>query len=492
MQTFEYDPPDDIVAGPWELTRGIGHSFGHNRIERARHHLSAHDIVALFTEVIAKGGNLLLNIGPAADGTVPDEQAGPLRLAGAWIRRHHDRLAACSPWTTWADARVRYFAAGADDNDSSVLLVVDVGGRGSFDALGADDVEVIRVEDITADDPVDVVGFARSSESLTLPLRTDSHDDLDVAIYRVTYRAAQSAAALFDSEPPRPIPLAPLLDGAAPGSIVRLGDATYEGPVTVPSGGTLCGLGHDRTRIVGSESTSSSVPAAPVSTLDADAHVEHVAIVGGASRSSWAQPVSVSMGGDGAGLLGCRVDGVIEVTARGALLRATQPRRIVALDADRLHVSRCELVGNRWDVGIELRGGNGHHIESNELNDHLCAIRGTGTASSTIRGNEIRGRWWGVHVDLADYAHVHGNRVTETMRAVDIDGGSRAGVDGNSVRDGDSGCVVTDGAADAEVYGNHWDRCRVGLIAWGASNLAHRDNVAIDLDEPDGALISGP
>ncbi len=78
VRTYEYEAPDDIVEGPWELCRGIGASFCHNRAERAEHHMSGFDIVALLTEVVAKGGHLLLNVGPAADGTIPDLQTGPL------------------------------------------------------------------------------------------------------------------------------------------------------------------------------------------------------------------------------------------------------------------------------------------------------------------------------------------------------------------------------------------------------------------------------
>ena len=78
------------------------------------------------------------------------------------------------------------------------------------------------------------------------------------------------------------------------------------------------------------------------------------------------------------------------------------------------------------------------------------------------------------------------------MRAVDLDGGTQAVVDGNAVTDGDSGCIVEDGASHCEVYGNHWDRCRIGLLAWDAVSLHHQDNVSSSLHEADGALITGP
>ena len=74
VRTFEYQAPGGIIDEPWELCRGIGASFCHNRAERAEHHMTGFDIVSLLTDVVAKGGHLLLNIGPAADGTVPELQ----------------------------------------------------------------------------------------------------------------------------------------------------------------------------------------------------------------------------------------------------------------------------------------------------------------------------------------------------------------------------------------------------------------------------------
>ena len=79
-----------------------------------------------------------------------------------------------------------------------------------------------------------------------------------------------------------------------------------------------------------------------------------------------------------------------------------------------------------------------------------------------------------------------------TTRAVDVDGGSQALVDGNAVFDGDSGCVLQRGAAGCQVSGNYWERCRVGLLAWGATGVHEQDNIAIDLHEPDHATITGP
>lgn len=484
VRTFDHDCPDEIVDGPWELSRGIGHGFGHNRAERAEHHMTAGEIVDLYTEVLAKGGNLLLGIGPAADGTIPAMQADPLRAAGAWIQRHDQLLAPCRPWKTWGDRDVRYLDAGDE------VVAIDLTGRGRFDDLTDRRHVVSSVTDIDGEELV----WAQSDAGLAVTPGT-AVDGFVIVVCRVTLSEAPAPDALFTLDHHATIPLAPLLFEARPGDLVQLGGGVYVGPADIPDGVIVRGLGATRTTIRAADpsaSTSPIDPPRPTLTVGRNARVEHLGVSDAASRSSRGACVSIALDEDFATVLGCTLDGIVTVTGDDILLRAITGRGVRAIDADRLHISRCHFRGNRWDLGVELTGGGGHHVESSEFHDHLCAIRLSGTTGSTARGNTISARWWAIHVDHAEDAHVHGNRIRSTMRAVDVDGGSRAVVDGNAVTGGDSGCIVQDGAADCEVYGNHWDTCRIGLLSWNATSVHHQDNVCSDLHDVDGAFVSGP
>jgi alpha-L-fucosidase len=68
--------------------RGIGHCFGHNDAEGPEDHLTGDGLIALFLRVVGAGGNLLINIGPRADGSVPDLQSRPLVALGAFLAAH--------------------------------------------------------------------------------------------------------------------------------------------------------------------------------------------------------------------------------------------------------------------------------------------------------------------------------------------------------------------------------------------------------------------
>jgi alpha-L-fucosidase len=289
---------------------------------------------------------------------------------------------------------------------------------------------------------------------------------------------------LFAPQPRQPIELGPLLRDASPGDIVQLGDGTYLGPITVPAGVIVRGLGAGRTTIDGGGTTAV--------VLQRNARLEHLRAAGGPAGPAWSPSPVVDVQGPYATVLGCRVDGHVVVDADDVVVRATTASGIVARRADRLTVSRCQFSGTGWGVGVELVGGSGHEVDSCEFRDHLCAIRSRETTGTIVRGNNVSARWWGIHLEQTEGAHVYGNFVDHTMRGIDIDGGTQAVIDGNAICDGDSGCIVEWGASDCQVSGNRWERCRIGILSWEVTALHAHDNEAIDLHEPDHAYATGP
>ena len=60
--------------------------FGYNRKEADDSYLSVDELIPLFADVLSRGGNLLLNVGPMADGTIPAPQVDRLRAIGESLR----------------------------------------------------------------------------------------------------------------------------------------------------------------------------------------------------------------------------------------------------------------------------------------------------------------------------------------------------------------------------------------------------------------------
>lgn len=69
----------------WEHCRGLGLSFGINNEELESDYLDKNSLIRLFVKIVTNNGNLLINVGPNADGTINDVQKQRLLDLGAWI-----------------------------------------------------------------------------------------------------------------------------------------------------------------------------------------------------------------------------------------------------------------------------------------------------------------------------------------------------------------------------------------------------------------------
>lgn len=98
FSTPEYTQYDTITTKKWESTRGLGYSFGYNRVERAEHMLSVDQLVDFFVDVASKNGNVLLNIGPRADGSVSKLQTDRILGLGKWLAKNGEGIYGTRPW----------------------------------------------------------------------------------------------------------------------------------------------------------------------------------------------------------------------------------------------------------------------------------------------------------------------------------------------------------------------------------------------------------
>ena len=71
---------------PWEESRGIGGSYGFNRAENLENYSSSKRLITELIDIVSRGGNLLLNVGPAADGQIPVIMQERLMDIGNWLR----------------------------------------------------------------------------------------------------------------------------------------------------------------------------------------------------------------------------------------------------------------------------------------------------------------------------------------------------------------------------------------------------------------------
>lgn len=113
FETSEYQYMSESEnALAWENCRGIGLSFGYNQVESEEHSLSVAGALRHFLDIVSRGGNFLLNVGPTASGQIPEIQRKVLTGLGDWMainsaavygtRAMKSLTPSDEPWIRWA------------------------------------------------------------------------------------------------------------------------------------------------------------------------------------------------------------------------------------------------------------------------------------------------------------------------------------------------------------------------------------------------------
>lgn len=74
----------------WELCYTMNDSWGYQ--PKDTNYKSSNQVIRVLVDCIAMGGNLLLDIGPKADGTIPEEQIKILKDVGRWTKKHAEAI----------------------------------------------------------------------------------------------------------------------------------------------------------------------------------------------------------------------------------------------------------------------------------------------------------------------------------------------------------------------------------------------------------------
>jgi alpha-L-fucosidase len=120
FETAEYTSRTEISLRKWEANRGVGQSFGYNRAEGEADTISSRDLIHLFVDIVSKNGNLLLDIGPEADGTVPAIQLDRIRALGDWMHINAEAIYATTPWVDAPGGKPRSSGKADPGNNQSI------------------------------------------------------------------------------------------------------------------------------------------------------------------------------------------------------------------------------------------------------------------------------------------------------------------------------------------------------------------------------------
>jgi alpha-L-fucosidase len=124
VKDFERGMRDSIESQYWQTDTSISNvSWGYVEHDQLK---SADFIVHQLIDIVSKNGNLLLNIGPRPDGTIPGEVRATLLGIGAWLQQNGEAIYGTTPWQIYGEGPTKIQTGFGHDVDVKPYVAEDV------------------------------------------------------------------------------------------------------------------------------------------------------------------------------------------------------------------------------------------------------------------------------------------------------------------------------------------------------------------------------
>src|SRR5260221_9750098 len=111
--------PPDVSSEAWEVPATINHTWGFRKDDTDWK--SAGQIAFKLVDIVSKGGNYLLNVGPTSEGVIPQPSQDVLRTVGRWLQANGEAAYGAAP-TPFRGELGEPHARGAKDDRSDSRL----------------------------------------------------------------------------------------------------------------------------------------------------------------------------------------------------------------------------------------------------------------------------------------------------------------------------------------------------------------------------------
>lgn len=121
---MERGKSDKMMQFPWQTDTSIGtKSWGYLTDEVYK---TPGQIVDDLVDIVSKNGNLLLNIGPKPDGTIPQEQKDILLSIGEWLNVNGDAIYGSRSWKKFGEGVTQGTKGSFSDNEATAYTSQDL------------------------------------------------------------------------------------------------------------------------------------------------------------------------------------------------------------------------------------------------------------------------------------------------------------------------------------------------------------------------------
>ncbi len=110
--------PNQASAEAWETPATINHTWGYKKDDLDWKRPG--ELIFKLVDIVSKGGNYLLNVGPMADGVIPERSAENLREVGKWLRANGEAVYGTGP-TPFGEELGGYFCDLKDRSGKAIF-----------------------------------------------------------------------------------------------------------------------------------------------------------------------------------------------------------------------------------------------------------------------------------------------------------------------------------------------------------------------------------
>ncbi len=121
-RTPEQQVPDKLLDYPWETCMSMGDSWSYVENDNYK---STRQLIHTLVDVVAKGGNYLLNVGPDADGRLPEIALQRMEEIGKWLKNNGKAIYGTRPLYPYSEGNVRYTQTKDGKHKYAITLLDD-------------------------------------------------------------------------------------------------------------------------------------------------------------------------------------------------------------------------------------------------------------------------------------------------------------------------------------------------------------------------------
>jgi alpha-L-fucosidase len=123
ISTGDNEIAEKPLGFEWEDPGTLNTSYGYNQGDT--NWVDAREVVARLVEIVSKGGNYLLNVGPTAEGVIPQPSVDRLMEVGAWLKVNGEAIHGSLPWKVFHE-QATFWDNNVKISDTDALTKVDV------------------------------------------------------------------------------------------------------------------------------------------------------------------------------------------------------------------------------------------------------------------------------------------------------------------------------------------------------------------------------